>query len=838
MSTGVRFHLSASLPVSHPEDLTLHGFPANFELREAPMRSTAEFKNIPLEETLRILETTTDGLKKGEAEKRIGIFGYNRIEEERKNPFLEFMLRYWGPMPWLLELAMGLSFLIKHHLEGAIIFSLLTANAIIGHLHLRSSQKAIELLKKRLALKAKVLRSGEWLVTEAREIVPGDIITVGLGDIVPVDAVMVSGELSIDQSALTGESLPVEVHQSDVIYSSSIVRRGEARCVAVNTGKNSYFGKTAELVKKARPKSHQDEVMMAVVKYMMYLGIAASILVTSYALLIHAGLLLILTFVVIFLMGAVPVALPAVLTIVQSVGAMELAKRGALVTRLDSIEDAASIDVLCLDKTGTITQNKLSVVEAKTFSGYTEEDVVTTALLASQEEGMDLIDLAVFEYAKKTRVDLKPYKKISYTPFNPSLKRTEAVFEDGKKRFRAIKGAAQVIMALCRKSDKESIGQATRIIEESSKKGYRTIAVARSEGDDTDNIKLAGLLLLADPLRPDSRNMIEEALRLGIKPIMLTGDNVAIAQEIARQAGIVSKIIRMADLEGLSENEQLKVVGESGGFAEIYPEDKYRIVKLLQSGGHMVGMTGDGVNDAPALKQAEMGIAMSNSTDVTKASAGIVLTEPGMGVIIDAVTISRKIYQRMLTWVINKVTKVIEFTGLLTLCFFWLHEVVLSLLGMSLLVFSNDFVTMSLATDNVKHTRNPNKWNVKNITLASLVPGMLLVAEGVLIILMGLKYFHLEWEKLRTMVMLNLIFNSQFRVLIVRERRHFWSSLPGRELLILSASTIIIFALLGIRGIFFPSLSITQVSTVLAFSAIFTLWIDFPKYYLFGKFGL
>jgi H+-transporting ATPase len=802
------------------------------------VKGTSEYRKTSLEETLKSLGTSTDGLSESEAGKRLEVFGYNEIEEKKRNLFLEFLLRYWGPMPWLLELAMALSFVLRHYLEGIIIFVLLTVNAVIGHMHSRGSQKAVELLKKKLAIKAKILRDGKWVMKEAKEIVPGDIISVGLGDIVPADAMMVSGELLVDQSALTGESLPVETRQSDIIYSSSVVRRGEARCAVVNTSANTYFGKTAELVKTAKPKSHQEEVMMAVVKYMMYLGIAASILVSLYALVMNLGILLILTFVVIFLMGAVPVALPAVLTIVQSVGAMELAKKGALVTRLDSIEDAASIDVLCFDKTGTITQNRLSVAESIPFSGYTKEDVITTAALASQEEGMDIIDLAVIEYAKSMRVDFNAYKRISYTPFNPSIKRTEAIIGVDAKRFKVVKGAAQIVISMCRGIDEEDIGKADGIIEEFSLKGYRTIAVARSEGDDLDNLKLAGLLPLSDPLRPDSKSMIEQALKLGIKPIMLTGDNVAIAREIAHQAGIGDNIIRMADIEGLSEDEQMKVVGESNGFAEIYPEDKYKIVKLLQSRGHMVGMTGDGVNDAPALKQAEMGIAVSNATDVAKASASVVLTEPGVSVIINAVTISRQTYQRMLTWVINKVTKVIEFVGLLTLSFFWLHEIVLSLLGMSLLVFANDFVTMSLATDNVKHTPNPNKWNVKNITFASLIPGMLLVIEGILVILMGMKFFHLQWEKLRTLVMLNLIFNSQFRVLIVRERRHFWSSIPGRELLILSTATLAGFALLGVYGIIVPSLPLHYVLFVLGFSAVFTLAIDVPKYYLFKWFGL
>ncbi len=803
-------------------------------------RNTAEYEKISTEESLNVLETSKDGLAESEVGKRLGTFGFNEIAEKRKNPFLEFLLRYWGPMPWLLELAMGLSFILSHYLEGLIIFVLLTVNAVIGHVHSRGSQKAVELLKKKLAIKAKVLRDGKWVMKEAKEIVPGDIIAVGLGDIVPADAKIINGGLSIDKSALTGESLPAETHESDIIYSSSVVRRGEAGCVVVNTGANTYFGKTAELVKTAKPKSHQGEVMMTMVRYMMYLAIAALVLILGYGVImrLEEHIVTMLTLAVIFLMGAVPVALPAVLTIVQSVGAMELAKKGALVTRLDSIEDAASIDVLCVDKTGTITQNKLLVAESIPFSGYTKEDVVTTAALASQEEGMDIIDLAVIDYAKNMRVDFNACKRISHTPFNPSIKRSEAIIGIDTKHFKVVKGAAHIVISMCRGIDKEDVDKANRTVEEFSRKGYRTIAVARSEGPDLDNLKLAGLLSLADPLRLDSKSMIEQARKLGIRPIMLTGDSMAIAKEIALQSGIGGNIIRMADIGGLSENEQMKVVGESDGFAEIYPEDKYKIVKLLQSRGHMVGMTGDGVNDAPALKQAEMGIAVSNATDVAKASASVVLTEPGISVIINAVTISRQTYQRMLTWVINKVTKVIEFVGLLTLSFFWLHGIVLSLLGMSLLVFANDFVTMSLATDNVKYTPNPNMWNVKNITLASLVPGMLLVVEGMLVILTGTKYFHLEWENLRTLVMLNLIFNSQFRVLIVRERRHFWSSIPGRELLILSAATIIGFALLAIYGLFVPAITSYQVLTVLIFSAAFTLAIDFPKFYIFRRFEL
>ncbi|MGB9740996.1 MAG: plasma-membrane proton-efflux P-type ATPase [Candidatus Bathyarchaeales archaeon] len=800
----------------------------------AKIKSTADFKQLSIEEAFKILETSMLGLTESEAKNRIEKFGYNEITEEKKNPLIEFFSRYWGPMPWLLELAIVLSCVLGHYVEAVIIFVLLTINVVIGFVHSSRSQRVLNFLKKRLAVKAKVLREGKWTVKDAKEIVLGDVILVGLGDLVPADAKIISGELSVDQSALTGESLPVNLRPSDIVYSSSIVTRGEAKCVVVNTGVNTYFGRTAELVKKAKPKSHQEEIMMAITKYMMYFSLAALTLTSAYALPLNIGVLSILTFAVIFLMGAIPVALPAVLTIVQAVGAMELAKEGVLVTRLDSIEDAASIDIVCLDKTGTITQNRLSVVEVIPFSSYKKEDVALIAALASEEESKDIIDLTVINYAKSLGVNLDSYKHVSFTPFNPSIKRSESVVESNRTRFKAVKGAPQIIVSLCKKAD-AVCEEANAMLDKLSEKGYRTLAVAKSENEDFDNLQFVGLLALADPIRPDSKAMIEEIKRLGIKPMMLTGDNISIAKEIARQASIGERIIPIAELRALNEVDKAKVVETYDGFAEVYPEDKYEIVKLLQSKGHMVGMTGDGVNDAPALKQAEMGIAVSNSTDVAKASASVVLTEQGVKVIVSAIKISRQIYQRMLTWVINKVTKVIQFVALLTIGFFWLHDIILSLLGMTLLIFANDFATMSLATDHVKYTSNPNKWNIKNITLASLVVGSLMVIGGILTIAIGKIYFNLEEEKLQTFTMLTLVFYSQFRVYIVRERRHFWSSKPGKGLTISIIATLIGFTLLGIYGLIIPSLPPYHVLVALGFSALFTVGIIDPFKYLVFK---
>jgi H+-transporting ATPase len=802
------------------------------------MKNTLEYKKISLEETYNLLGSSAKGFSDSEVTRRLEKSGSNEIADKKENPFVQFIGHYWSPMPWLLEIAMVIAFLLSHYFEGVIIFSLLTTNAIIGYMHTRSSQKVIALLKSKLAVKSKVLRNGVWSEQDAKGIVNGDIISIKLGDIVPADAKIITGVLSVNQSALTGESLPIEVHPLDVIYSGSVVTRSQATGVVINTGANTFFGKTVELVKKAKPKSHQEAMMMAVVKYLIYLSLAASLVIAVSAFLMHLNILITMNFVIVVLLGAIPAALPAVLTIVQSVGATELAKKGALVTNLDAVEDAASIDIICFDKTGTITQNNLSVVGSVAFSGYKTEDVLRIASLTSHTEGMDAIDLAVITFAKKNAIAFNGYKQVSYVPFDPSTKRTEAIIESGGKQFKTVKGATQVIIALCHNIGIKDLDEVNKTISGFSGKGYKTIAIAESDGDDFSNMKFIGLISLADPPRPDSKRMIEQARMLGIKPMMLTGDSLAIAREICREVVIGNMIIRMDDIKDLTADKQLLAISACDGFAEIYPEDKYKIVNLLQSGGHIVGMTGDGVNDAPALKQAEMGIAVNNSTDVAKAASSVVLTDSGMGVIIDALTISRQTYQRMLTWVLNKVVKVIEFVVFLSIGFFWLHDILLSLIGMTFLVFANDFVSMTLATDNVKSTGSPNKWNLKSIMLASLVPALFYVLEDIIIVWAGIHWFHLQWSELTSLVMLSFIINSQFRVLIVRERKHFWSSLPGKGLLVSCTSAIIGIVLISLFGILVPSLSPYVVLSVVGMSALFTIGIDFPKYYLFKKFEL
>lgn len=804
---------------------------------ELQKKTTNEYRGVKPEEAAALLGSGAGGLSEAEARERLLRFGPNAVAEKKRSPVLNFLKRYWGPMPWLLEFAMVLTFVLKHYTETALIFTLLTVNAVIGFLQSRNSQKAVELLKTRLQVRSKVLRGGRWVLTDAKELVPGDVLGLKLGDLIPADVLVTEGELSVDASALTGESLPQDAGISDVAYSGSIVKRGEGRCLVVGTGADTYFGKTVSLVQTAKPKSKQQALMLSIVKYMMYLGVAASAVVSCYAAFLHRDLLSILSLITVFLIGAIPVALPAVLTIVQAVGALDLSKKGVLVTRLDSVEDAASIDTFCFDKTGTITQNKLAVTECRAFGPGGEEHAVLLAALASKAEEMDAIDTAVLAYAEQKKTDFTGCRRISYTPFTPADKRTEAEAETAGERVRIIKGEPQTILKLCGGMNEELRREAEGAVGIFSAKGCRTIAVAEKRAGKEGPFTLAALLALSDPPRPDSAGLIRNIRELGIRCLMLTGDNREIAREVAGQVGIGTRVRRAGELAGLSDEEQAELVGGCDGFAEVYPEDKYKIVRLLQEGGHTVGMTGDGVNDSPALKQAELGTAVASATDVAKASASIVLTKPGLGEIVDTIRVSRRTYQRMLTWVINKVTKVVEVTVLFSVGYFWLHDMVITLLGMSLLVFANDFATMSIATDNAVSTKSPNSWNLRNIVSSSVLLGTLFALEDLFLVYLGLARFHLSFGALCTLVMLSLVFNTQFRILIVRERRHFWSSVPGKTLLFVNLATIAGFFLLGVFGAeILPVLTFGQVAVLLGVSALSAVLIDFVKVGLFRVF--
>jgi H+-transporting ATPase len=791
--------------------------------------STRDFEKISINEAFNLLSSKPSGLSDEEAEMRLSIYGPNVIEEKRESTVLEFLKRFWGPMPWLLEIAILLSLIIGRVIETTIITSLLVINAIIGFLHHESSRKVLEMLRSKLAPKAKVLRSGVLRDVEARLIVPGDIIVVELGDVVPADCKIIEGEVLVDQSLLTGESLPVEVTRGGVLFAGSIIKRGRARCLVVNTGKNTYFGKTIELVKIARPRSHTEEIMLAITKYSMYVGVLVMIFADIYILLsgLKNEFISILTFDLAILMGCVPVALPAVLTIMQAVGARELAERGVLVTRLDAVEDAASVDILCLDKTGTITMGSLEVSEITPISVHSEKEVIELALYASPEDSDSPVDIAINRKARELGV-VRRGKQVSFTPFDPSIKRSESVVELEGRKIRVVLGAPQVIIGLSGGGS----GSIEEVLERYAERGLRTLLVAY--GEEGGSMTIAGVIGLSDPPRPDSQELISELRKLGVKPLMITGDTFLIAREIARRVGIGDKGYSLSHIrEKLSE-----VLEEVDYIAEVYPEDKHAVVKALQDKGHMVGMTGDGVNDAPALRRAELGIAVSGAVDVAKRSAGVVLLTPGLRGIVDVIDVSRRVYQRALTWILNKVAKVIQFTLLLPLGLILLHYDVLSLMGMVLLVFANDFATISLSTDNAEPSLSPRKWDIKRLVISSSIIGVALLLEALLAIYIGLSVFHLDMSKMQTFILLNMVFTSQFRVLILRERRWFWSSKPSKMLTTAIVGVIMVFTGMGIAGVILEPIPISVALFILVYSAVFTLSIDPIKVLVFRKAGL
>jgi len=791
--------------------------------------STKDFERVSLNDAFKLLNSELNGLSEEEAERRLSIYGPNIVEEKKESTLLEFLKRFWGPMPWLLEVAILLSLIIGHTIEAIIIACLLVINAVIGFIHHESSRKVLELLKSKLALRAKVLRGGSLKSVEASLIVPGDVIIVELGDVVPADCKVVEGEVLVDQSVLTGESLPVDVVPGGVIFAGSVIRKGRAKCLVVNTGRNTYFGRTVELVRIARPKSHQQEVMLAITKYSMYIGTAVMIVASIYTYLsgLKNEIVSILTFDVAILMGCVPVALPAVMTIMQAAGARELAQKGVLISRLDAVEDAASVDILCLDKTGTITMGSLEVSEVIPLDVHDERELIELALYASAEDTEDPIDNAIVRKAKELGI-VRKGKQISFTPFDPSIKRTEGIVELSGRRIKVVKGAPQVVINLCTKAP-SSLEQT---LEKLAERGLRTLLIAY--GEEGSGMSVAGVIAFSDPPRPDSAELISRLKDLSIKPVMLTGDSFPIAKEIALKVGVGGNGYPLPYIR----DKLPEVIEDVDFIAEVYPEDKYVVVKALQEKGHVIGMTGDGVNDAPALRQAELGIAVSNATDVAKSSAGVVLLTPGLRGIVDVIDVSRRVYQRALTWILNKVTKVVQFTFLLTLGFIWLHYDVLTLMGMALLIFANDFATLSLSTDNADPSLSPRKWDVKNLMISSSIIGIALLVEALLAIYLGLYVFNLSKRGMQTFILLTMVFTSQFRVLILRERRWFWSSKPGRMLTIAVVGVTIAFVMLGTLGIIVEPIPANVTLFSLVYSATFTLGIDPLKVLIFRKTGL
>ncbi|MEJ2761414.1 MAG: plasma-membrane proton-efflux P-type ATPase, partial [Gammaproteobacteria bacterium] len=650
-----------------------------------------------------------NGLSSQEAARRLEEYGQNALEEKKVSPLLRLLGYFWGPIPWMIEVAALLSAIVQHWSDFIIIMALLVFNAAVGFWQEYKASNAVEALKKSLALTCRVLRDGEWRQIEAVKLVPGDVIRLRLGDIIPADAKLTEGDyLSIDQSALTGESLPVDKKAGDMAYSGSVAKQGEMVALVTGTGSNTYFGQTAELVESADTVSHFQKAVLRIGDYLIYLSLGLVAVLIVVQVFRHEPLLELVQFALILVVASIPVAMPAVLSVTMAVGAMVLSKMKAILSRLESIEEMAGMDILCSDKTGTLTQNKLKLGEPMLLKAEDEHALLLAASLASKAEDQDAIDLAVLAGLERED-ELKEYRQVKFMPFDPVAKRTEATIEGGEgKNFKVSKGAPQVIMDLCQ-LDPEDRDKAQKAVDEFATKGFRTLGVARS--DAGDKWTFLGVLPLFDPPREDSADTIGDAEEHGVNVKMVTGDNLAIAKEIAGKLKLGQNILVADELfgekGGAPDDQTAGRVERSDGFAQVFPEHKFNIVKALQTRGHIVGMTGDGVNDAPALKQAEVGIAVSGATDAARAAADLVLTAPGLSVIVSAIEEARRIFERMNSYAIYRITETIRIMVFVVLAMLVFNFYPITAIMIILLAFFNDIPIMTIAYDNTSLDPQP-----------------------------------------------------------------------------------------------------------------------------------
>jgi H+-transporting ATPase len=792
-----------------------------------------ETKKTPVPELLQKLSSKKEGLSSSEVKKRIQQYGLNEISEKKVNPLVKFLRYFWGPIPWMIEAAVIMSAVIYHWEDFFIILTLLMINAIVGFWQEHKADNAIELLKQRLALNARVLRDEKWMQVPAKELVPGDIVRVRLGDIVPADIKLMDGEyLSIDESALTGESLPVEKHVSDIAYASSIIRQGEMDALVTGTGVNTFFGKTTKLVEGAKTHSHFQKAIIKIGNYLIVLAVLLVALIFFVALFRHESLLATLQFALVLTVAAIPAALPAVLSVTMAVGAIALAKKEAIVSKLVAIEEMAGMDVLCADKTGTITKNELTIGDVQPFSGFTADDVLLFGTLASRAEDQDTIDTTIITKTLEKQADIiKTYKIVKFKPFDPVSKRTEASLEDSKgNKFLVTKGAPQTILSLTTNKKTES-DKANETVNSFALKGYRALGVAKT--DAQNKWQFIGLIGMYDPPREDSAETIKTAESMGVNVKMVTGDHAAIASEIAKEVGLGSHIMPASSFLDKNDSDAQRAVEDSDGFAQVFPEHKYRIVELLQNKGHIVGMTGDGVNDAPALKKADAGIAVAGATDAAKSAADIVLTKPGLSVIIDAIKESRKIFQRMNNYAIYRMTETFRVLFFITLSIIIFGFYPITALMIVLLAILNDLPIMTIAYDNVKYSNDPEKWNMGTLLGIATFLGSVGVISSFGLLYIGRDVFHLSPAILQSFIYLKLSVAGHLTLFVARTKGHFWSIRPAKPLFLAVIGTQLTATILTVYGILLPAMGWGYALFVWGYALLAFVITDFLKIHFY-----
>ncbi len=796
-------------------------------------KTTEEYSKLSVEAVLKELDVEPGtGLAPKEAAARLLQYGPNEIPEKEETLFHRIFRRLWGPIPWMIEAAALLSALVKKWDDFTIIMVLLITNLLIDFWQESKALNALKVLKEKLAKQALALRDGAYLTVDAAALVPGDIIKVKIGDLVPADLKLISGDfMQADQSALTGESLPVSRVPGDVVYANSVVKQGEMHGVVINTALNTFFGKTVALVARAEreERSHFQKAVIHIGNYliMITLFLVGIILIT--AMFRHEDMLEILRFALVLTVAAIPVAMPAILSVTMAVGAMALAEKQAVVRRLVAIEELAGIDVLCSDKTGTLTQNRMTVAEPYAAAGHTTAELMLLAALASKEENRDPIEVPIFEHLQKAGAqgELQKYRQEKFAPFDPVSKRTEATIREGDESFVVAKGAPQVILGLC--GEKSGLDQVMERVEELAGKGYRTLGVARRE-PGADKFGFVGLIPLFDPPREDSQAVIAEAKGLGLDVKMVTGDNIAIARQIAGVLGIGGDILNARELSGAStrelvimgeviartlyrrtspgaseeeirhfaagvvkdlekefetlalpkgyvkshESEIIEVIESANGFAQVFPEDKYLIVDKLQKAGHIVGMTGDGVNDAPALKKADGGIAVSGATGAARAAADLVLLAPGLSVIVDAVKGARVTFERMKSYSIYRIAETIRVILFMTASILIFNFYPVTAIMIIILAFLNDIPILAIAFDNTKVDEKPIRWNMTEVLSVATVLGVLGVIASFGIFYIAEKYLRLPVATVQSFVFLKLAVAGHLTIFVTRTEKRFW----------------------------------------------------------------
>jgi H+-transporting ATPase len=764
------------------------------------------YTSLSLDEVLQKLESSREGLAGIEAQKRLLHYGFNEIQEKKTNLFLKFMSYFWGPIPWMIEVAVILSGLAHHWADFAIIMLLLMVNAVVGFWEEYQAGNAIAALKAQLAIKAQAKRDNKWITIEARELVPGDVIHLRLGDIIPADARILDGDpIEVDQSALTGESLPVTRKISDEVFSGSIIRQGEIDAMVYATSANTYFGKTAKLMQDVQIISHFQRAVLQIGNYLILLAVVLVTVIVTVALFRGDQILTTLQFALVLTVAAIPVAMPTVLSVTMAVGAHLLAKKGAIVTRLAAIEELAGVDVLCADKTGTLTQNKLTLGDVFSVNGVLTDQVILNAALASRTDNQDTIDMAVLGGLTNKQI-LTDYQVLHFMAFDPVHKRTEATIKDKDgKEFKVTKGAPQIILELS--SNAEQVrAEVENAVNEFATRGFRSLGVARTVNDKWEFL---GVLPLFDPPREQAKETIATAKDMGIEVKMITGDQLAIAKETARKLGLGTNILDagvFADTKYHETSQLAECIEQANGFAQVFPEHKYHIVDILQQRKHIVGMTGDGVNDAPALRKADCGIAVDGSTDAARMAASIVLLTPGLSVIIDAIKESRKTFQRMNSYAIYRISETIRVLLFMTAAILVFNFYPLTAVMIVILALLNDTAILSIAYDNVHYKNSPESWNMHMVLGISTILGIAGVVSSFGMFYLGERIFHLDREHIQTLMYLKLSVAGHLTIFITRTRGPFWSIRPAPILWVAVLGTQIVATLVAVYGLFMPPL--------------------------------